>query len=895
MKKRFRSFTAVLLAVFMVTTTFSAMPLTVSASEATEDSVGATSGTTGKCTWTLDDNGVFTISGNGTMENYSNPSNVPWRNLEFTKVVIEDGVTNIGKNAFCNCDKLTAVTISNSVTIIENSAFNMCPYFVIYGNRGFYAETYAKSHGIPFVPVNQDIAKGKAGKCTWYIEENGILTISVKENVTEQPDTTTPEDKDNGVGALNNDEMLGIQTPEDDEEYSLHGQPPIPLPNDDEEYSSTNETSVIPTSEDDEESSNNDETFDIPDYPDNSAPWGAYEFSEVIIEDGVTSIGDYAFSNRSDLNHIMIPDSVTSIGDNAFSNCPNLTIYGKDNSYAKAYANSNNIEFVTVEGCGRTGDCLWLAKPGGFSYGELIIYGNGAMSEYSPTYSWHTTAPWTNINLRKLTIEDGVTRIGSYAFHGTERIYFVSIPKSVTSIGSYAFSACHWLFSITLPNSITSIGSHAFDFCDRLKSINLPNSVTSIGSCAFERCESLKSITLPNNISSIEGGMFSRCSNLTSINIPDNVTSIGSYAFSECTNLKSITIPSGVTSIDYGTFYKCTNLTTVTIPNSVISIGKDAFVNCKSLSDIIISDSVTFIGGEAFYGCESLTSITIPNRVTEIGVGAFGRCKNLSSLTVSEGNENYDSRNNCNAIIETASNTLIQGCNNTVIPDGVTSIFDYAFNGFTYITSVTIPESVTIICDYAFSGCGLTSVTIPESVTRIGKSAFNSSGLTSVTIPNSVTSIGWYAFKNCKDLVNITLPDSITEIRCEMFYNCSSLTKVIIPDNVTYIGSREFGYYDDHGAKKIEDFVIIGHKNSEAQRYADENGFEFIPFELGEINSDGVIDIRDVTAIQKGLAGLSELSDIQLVAADVNADKAVDVNDATHMQKYLAFLIDELG
>ena len=774
------------------------MPLTVSAAEATEDSVGATSGTTGDCTWTLDDNGVLTISGNGAMvRNYA-----PWKNLEFTEVVIEDGVTNIGKNVFCNCDKLTAVTIPNSVTIIENSAFDMSPYFVIYGNRGFYAENYAKSHGIPFVPLNQDIAIGKAGNCTWYIEENGILTISGKEIVADQPDTTTTTEVQGG-----------------DEEPSTYnessGQPPIPLPDD-----SGDEEVPYPTPI-------NHENFSIPDYPDNSAPWGAYEFSEVIIEKKATSIGDYAFSNCSDLNHIMIPDSVTSIGDNAFSNCPNLTIYGSDNSYAKTYANSNNIEFVTVDYCGRTGDCLWIMKPD-----ELIIYGNGAMSGYSYIYydsvsGDTTTAPWRNSRDTKVTIEDGVTKINRCAFAGLSTITSVSIPESVTSISSDAFAGCRNLTSIDFPNSLTSIGSHAFYDCEKLTSIVLPNSLTSIGESAFDFCEGLTSIDLPNSLTSIGKSAFEDCKGLTSIVLPNSLTSIGSYAFSDCNSLTSIDLPNSLTSI----------------------------------------------GSYAFSGCNSLTSINIPSSVTKIGSGIFAFCKNLSSITVSEGNEKYDSRNNCNAIIGTASNMLIQGCKNTVIPDTVTGIGSSAFSGFMDITSVTIPESVT----------------------KIGESAFRYSGLTSITIPNTVTSIGWYAFASCKDLVSINLPDSITDINPDMFYNCSSLTKVIIPDNVTYIGSRAFGYYEDHFAKKIEGFVIIGHKNSAAQRYADKNGFEFIPFELGEINSDGAIDIRDVTTIQKGLAGLSELSDIQLAAADVNADKAVDVNDATHMQKYLAFLIDELG
>lgn len=224
----------------------------------------------------------------------------------------------------------------------------------------------------------------------------------------------------------------------------------------------------------------------------------------------------------------------------------------------------------------------------------------------------------------------------------------------------------------------------------------------------------------------------------------------------------------------------------------------------------------------------------------------------------------------------------------------MTKICDYAFSGCG-ITSITIPNSVTSIENYAFWGCeNLLSITIPNSVTRIGSDAFeNCKDLVSVNLPDSITEISYNTFRNCTSLNEVIIPNSVKSILVWSFLNCNSLKSVFIPDSVTLIGSNAFGYDDKYN--KIEGFVIIGHKNSAAQRYADKNGFEFIPFELGEINSDGVIDIRDVTAIQKGLAGLSELSDIQLVAADVNADKAVDVNDATHMQKYLAFLIDELG
>ena len=217
--------------------------------------------------------------------------------------------------------------------------------------------------------------------------------------------------------------------------------------------------------------------------------------------------------------------------------------------------------------------------------------------------------------------------------------------------------------------------------------------------------------------------------------------------------------------------------------------------------------------------------MTIPNSVKTIWGYAFGNCPRLTSIVVEQGNKVYDSRDNCNAIIETATNTLAYGCSGTIIPNSVTSIGEYAFYEYTGSTPITIPNSVTSIGEEAFRGSTLASITIPESVTSIGDYAFyectgltsvvwnakkcnncslrgdsivsfvfgdeveeipgglcsNMKKLTSVTIPNSVTSIGDGAFGNCTGLTSITIPNSVTNIGSWAFYGCTGLTSVTIP------------------------------------------------------------------------------------------------------------------
>lgn len=177
------------------------------------------------------------------------------------------------------------------------------------------------------------------------------------------------------------------------------------------------------------------------------------------------------------------------------------------------------------------------------------------------------------------------------------------------------------------------------------------------------------------------------------------------------------------------------SITSVIIEDGVTGIGNWAFYFCTGLTSVTIGNSVTGIGDFAFYGCAGLTSVTIPNSVTGFGDAPFVGCIGLTSVVVENGNSVYDSRDNCNAIIETASNTLVIGCQNTIIPSSVTGIGQNAFTYCSSLTSIEIPNSVTVIGDGAFGACtGLTSIEIPASVTRVGGWAFaQCTGLTSVT------------------------------------------------------------------------------------------------------------------------------------------------------------------
>ena len=817
-------------------------------------------------TWSLNSYGVLTISGSGAMTDLVSEAYQPWNSYKdnITSVVIESGVTSIGNWAFRDCTGLTSVTIPASVTSIGEYAFDACkgltsitiPASVTsIGNSAFkscYNLTSVTVYSTSCTLGTQAFINCASGlQIKVFSDLVGIY--KGKEN------WSTYTDKITAIGG-----NCGATDHETEVTWSLNSYGVLTI------SGSGAMTDLV------------SEAYQ---------PWKGYRTSitSVVIESGVTSIGYHAFEGCTGLTSVTFDGtpSLETIGNRAFYLCTNLT----------------SIEIpasVTSIGQSAFSACSGLASITFASGSKLKTIGESVFYNCS------------NTNLKSIEIPTSVTTIGNWAFMYCSYLESITIPASVTSIGNLAFESCSNLASVTVFSASCTLGTQAFDGCTNLaniyvfsdlvdtykgmtnwsdyngiitamtnphgkcgasdhesdvrwvlnngtltimkvgstgamanyggddqpwkdyrsniKSVVIVNGVTTIGDGAFIACSNLAtvtfdgnsqpisfnlyafsgcgftSVTIPSNVTSIGDFTFSGCPNLTEVNIGKGVTSIEQHAFNSCPKLTTITvdtkntkydsrdncnaiiettsntlvlgckdtfIPNTVTSIGDAAFWKCAGLTSIAIPASVTSIGASAFKECPDLTSVTFAtgSQLTSIGVLAFYDCKSLASIEIPASVTSIGIGVFNYCENLTTITVNTENTTYDSRDNCNAIIETTPKKLVAGCKKSTIPDGVTSIGKGAFRTIG-LTSVTIPVSVTSIEDEAFYNCtnlGKTYV-LPTTVPTMGSDVFkycNDENF-AIIVPAAkyddyCSASGWSSYQSkMKNGYTVTCPDVIT-------------------------------------------------------------------------------------------------------------------------------------
>ena len=633
----------------------------------------------------------------------------------------------------------------------------------------------------------------------------------------------------------------------------------------------------------------------------------------------VMIVGNYAFYNYTDLESVTIPNTVTSIGNNAFQNCSSLADVDMGSGVltigSSAFANCTSFEEIEI------GSSVQTINGGAFqacsNLKKVVIPPsvttiNGRYTFYQCNTDLKTyitdLAAWCKINFNggsgdygsnplefghnlyiydsiaddyilaeNIVIPSGITSISAGAFNCCTSIKSVVIPEGVTTINQYSFRGCSNLESITIPSSLTTVsGANVFSGCSSLNAVYITD-VAAWCNISFtsNSCESnplyyahniyvngvLSAVTIPGTVSEIKPYTFYGLANdvafseglqkignfafynATGINnlvLPNSLTTVNDSAFYGNTALESVTFGSGLATIGNSMFCKCTALESVTIPNTVTAIGTSAFQNCSALTDVDMGSGVLTIGSSAFANCTSFEEIEIGSSVQTINGGAFQACSNLKKVVIPPSVTTINGRYtfyNCHADLKTYITDLEAWCK--INFNGGSG--DYASNPTEYgrklyinnelVTELVIPEDVTIISAGAFHGC---------------------TGITKVTVPASVTSINQFAFRRCSDMKHLIVAGQSVSLGSRALEGCDSLEHIYC-----YIGSNAASF------------------NSSKTAY------------LGDMDSDGTIDINDIGAVISASAGNLNMTEVQEIVADYNLDGAVDGFDAAELDRYV--------
>lgn len=584
------------------------------------------------------------------------------------------------------------------------------------------------------------------------------------------------------------------------------GEMPDFYPNESENDSTGNGTAAGGSSDEDDSS-----------WSETLAPWFDYseEIKTVTMEDGITSVGDYAFAYLYNLENAYIASTVTDIGKNAFENSSVMNVYLPESLVSigeKAFLYNNRLSYIYLPSNLKT-------------IGISAFEGCWGLSGITLPQSLESIGSnaFSNTNINHISIPQSVKTIGEGAFarmsnlgsifvEGAESAFTVcngilydkdmtrvlcspssavsgnfELPSTVKKIDAGAFSNNYNLNSIVLPEGLTTIGDEAFSSCGSLNSIFIPSSVTTIGKRAFSSC-GFNYFNVPAGVTEISEGMLSNCWNLQNVYMPDSVTKIGDSAFSGSPLSNNFTFPKGIKEI-----------------------GSHAFSNCQIGGVLILPDELEKIGERAFMHCPNINQVYIPASVTSIGEAAFV-CDNLFRINVDERNSAYTDIDGALYNKELTSVLKYPAWNSGVIllPDGIKKIESYAFNR-AKASTIILPDGVTSIGDNAFSECpNLVSIRIPDSVTSMGYDVFyNNALLRSVGLPAGITKVPRGTFSNCTMLESVTLGKNVKTIDWSAFNNCMNLSVIKISSALEEIKPNAF-----YQANNISEIIYEGNAES---------------------------------------------------------------------------------
>ena len=707
-----------------------------------------------------------------------------------TSISLPNNLTSIGESAFSGCSGLTSITLPNSLTSIGESAFSGCSGLTSISLPNSLTSigdsTFSGCSGLTSISLPNSltsIGESAFSGCS------GLTSITLPNSLTSIGDSAF-----SGCSGLTSISLPNSLTSIGNSTFSeCSGLTSISLPN--------SLTSIG-----------------------NSTFSGCSGLTTISLPNSLTSIGDSAFSGCSGLTSITLPDNLTSIGENAFSECDRLTLTVKRNSYAKTYADKNNINTV------------YFTAP---EFADLAEY----WQDYEYRLINNNTAMITDYTGSDQDIEipsfiNGytVTAIDAYAF-SEKNLISARIPDGITAIGLNAFYGNNGLISVTVPDSVASL-DHSFDGCDEVYLIVGKGSYAEKWAIKYK--VDLKYSDSSDNADKLQDYQYTILDDGTAeitaytghdreIMIPSvidgiRVTSIGANSFWGNYTIRSLVIPEGVTTIGNSAFFQCEKLSSLVLPESLITIGYDAFRGLLSLTSVTIPNGVTTIKFAAFYNCPVLTSVRIPKSVAEMERDVFEKQDSLVLIVDRRSYaEEYAKQNGLNYVYPdtqkqkgityqwndftymilddgTAVITGYTGSDQEItIPSvidefPVTAIGNSSFSYNNTVTAITIPDGVTSIGSYAFGVCkNLISVSIPDSVVSIGDLAFSSCfNLQSINIPDSITAIGAYTFHHCQNLTSITLPDGIESIGELAFGMCTNLTSISLPDKEIFIADDAF-------------------------------------------------------------------------------------------------------